>query len=529
MTEQQFLLDSKPTMPTSVSRSSANSRLSRLAKVIGPSAPHLTLFTICLLLLLYGYEIFNFSLSIDEEAYGSDFWLVVIADGRWATGLLARVFPPFGNIPMISTLLFCAGLGVSACVLGRVLFRNHSAQLAFVGIFVSSPLWPHIAEFNISSWCAGIGCVLLTLTLLLFLAGNRLADIGVACLLAFATGISEAFYVWFLVLICILHLSVLLGTAAAGVTDARQRFPWLRIGIIAAGALVGYFAMQRLLLAAFSLKLDTYVQTFMRLEDFIGVPARALRQTLVRSGKLLSGMDPIYLGYGPVLTLLSLLGLLIVVIRLLRRGPLSPWQRLLSGAMLVAAFGLALSPIVVSAGTAPVRAFIPWIPLSAFLAGVALSYSGRFKKLLYVALAAALFISIWINVSLFYTDHLIRQRDQLLATRIMVRVDQILPNPPPGKIPFVVVGGPPARNENSFRKVEIFGDSYFDWAHEGGNPIRIAGYLRTLGVNNLEPHLLEEAAPQRPVIEAMPVWPAAGSVALVSGMLVIKLGPMPPA
>jgi hypothetical protein len=36
-------------------------------------------------------------------------------------------------------------------------------------------------------------------------------------------------------------------------------------------------------------------------------------------------------------------------------------------------------------------------------------------------------------------------------------------------------------------------------------------------------------APYRPAIEAMPVWPAAGSVAMVSGMLVIKLGPLPPA
>ena len=28
-----------------------------------------------------------------------------------AMGLLARVFPPLGNIPMLSTVLFCAGLG----------------------------------------------------------------------------------------------------------------------------------------------------------------------------------------------------------------------------------------------------------------------------------------------------------------------------------------------------------------------------------------------------------------------------------
>src|SRR6185436_12013836 len=106
-------------MATSGSRSSAKSRFSKLTAVIGPSAPYLTLFTICLLLLLYGYEIFNFSLSPDEElflsGYEIDWWLLAISQGRWGLGLFARLFPPIGNIPVLSTVLFCAGLGVSAC------------------------------------------------------------------------------------------------------------------------------------------------------------------------------------------------------------------------------------------------------------------------------------------------------------------------------------------------------------------------------------------------------------------------------
>ena len=210
---------------------------------------------------------------------------------------------------------------------------------------------------------------------------------------------------------------------------------------------------------------------------------------------LLNGGDPIFLGYGHILTLLPLLGLLIVVGRLLWRGPLKPSQRLLDGAILAAALVLALSPLVVSAGTIPSRALIAWIPISAFLAGVALSFSGRFEKLLYGALAAALFISIWVSVSLFYTDHLARQRDQFLAARIMTRVDNILPNPPPGRIPFVVVGAVPAKADGPFRKLEIFGDSFFDASHEGGNPWRVAAYLRTLGVDTLEPHPLSGARP----------------------------------
>jgi hypothetical protein len=92
----------------------------------------------------------------------------------------------------------------------------------------------------------------------------------------------------------------------------------------------------------------------------------------------------------------------------------------------------------------------------------------------------------------------------------------------------VVVGGVPAKAAGPFRKLEIFGDSFFDSSHEGGNPWRVTSYLRSLGIETLEPHALEEVPHLRSAIEAMPIWPAAGSVAMVNDMLVIKLGPLPP-
>jgi len=290
--------------------------------------------------------------------------------------------------------------------------------------------------------------------------------------------------------------------------------------------MLGYLAVERILLTALSLKL-TYIQGYVRLSEFNTAPALAIERTLQRSWNLLSGGDPIFLGYGHVLTLLPLLGLVIVVGRLLWPGPLKPPQRLVGAAILAAALVLALSLLVVSAGGVPTRALTSWIPISAFLAGVTFSSSsGRFEKLLYFTLAAALFISIWVSVGLFYTDHIARERDQVLATRIMTRIDNLLPNPPPGRIPFVVVGAVPAKAAGPFRKLELFGDSFFDSAHEGGNPWRMAAYLRILGIDTLEPHSLEEAAAYRPAIEAMPIWPAAGSVAMVDRFLVIKLGPL---
>ena len=505
--------------------SSTNPTSSGLTAVVGPSAPHLTLFTICLLLLLYGYEIFNFSLSIDEEVFSGSTPRTWLRQGRWGLAILTRVLPPLGNIPTISTVLFCAGLGVSACILARMLFRSHAGQWAFAALFVSSPFWPHIAEFNPLSWGVGIGCVLLVVCLLLVLDERRVGHILAVGILAFAISIYQIFFAWFLVLLCIRYLSVMLGTAPAGATDARKRFPWLRGGLVAIGGLVVYAAIEKLLLVIFSLHMG-YVESFVHLSEFIRVPAHAIPYTFYRSCELISGTDPIYLGYGFFPTLLPLLGVLIVCESLLRRGALTRSERLLTGAGLVAGFAFALSPLIVAAGLIPARVFITWIPLSAFLGGIALSYRTRFDKLLYGVLAAALFISIWVSVSLFYADHVARQRDEVLSIRIMERVDQMIPNPPPNRIPFVVIAPAPSSRVEGIQRVEIFGTSF--WEHGGGDPVRIAAYLRILGIDSLAPGQMADVAPQRALIEGLPVWPAAGSVALVNGIIVIKLGPMPP-
>jgi hypothetical protein len=292
------------------------------------------------------------------------------------------------------------------------------------------------------------------------------------------------------------------------------------------GGLLVYLIIERLLLLALSLKL-IYIQGFIRLDDFSKAPAEAVTRTLQRGWEVLIGADPVYLDYGHILTFLPLLGLLIVVGQLLWRGPMKTSQRLLAGAVLVAALAMVMIPILVSAGTVPTRALNSWIPISAFLAGAALSRAGRFRKVLCGVLAATLLVSVWVSVSLFYTDHLARQRDELLAGRIMNRVDN-LPNSPPTPIPFVVIGANQWKASGSFRKLDIFGDSFFDSSHEGGNAWRVAAYLQLLGVDTLEPHRLEEINPQRQVVEAMPIWPASGSVAMVEGILVIKLGPLPP-
>jgi hypothetical protein len=344
-------------------------------------------------------------------------------------------------------------------------------------------------------------------------------------LLAFAIGIYQSFFVWFPVLLCVRYLSVTLGLAPVEPTDERERFPWLSGGVIAAGGLVAYLVITKLLLAILSQPL-VYVQGFFRLSAYKRALFYSLLYVFHRSWDLLVGADPIYFGYGRILTFLPLLGFLIVIVRLARSVSLTTRQRLFAAAILAAAIAFALSPLVVAAGAVPPRVLITCIPLTAFLGGISLSYRSPLNKPLYGVLAAVLFISVWITVSLFYSDHVARQRDEILTARIMARVDQLVPEPR-ARIPFVVIAPGPQRPVEGVHQIEIFGASFY--GHGGGDPVRIAAYLRLLGIDTLEPRTMADVAQQRGLIETMPVWPAAGSVAMVNGILVIKLGPLPPA
>lgn len=492
----------------------------QLSECLATAPSSLVAFTTVILLLIYGYEIFNFSLSIDEELVNdTTWWKMYIEHGSWANGVLTRVLPPLGNVPMLATLLFCAGLGVCGCVLARLLFTNKPQQFAFVATFVSSPFWPHLAEFNISSWGTGIGLSLLALSLLLFYSGVRFGDLLATFTLMIACGFVQTFIVLFLIAVCLRHLSGLIEQPH----KASHRFPAVSASLVAGGALVGYLTVQVLLLKVLSLHL-VHVPMYFGAPRYIQLPVETISRVTRTVASLLTGRHPSFLGYGYVYLLLPAIGLLMLISKVLFELSINRFQRILAAAVLLATLLLGLSPIIITAAVAPVRIFYTLAPIFGFFAALSFFSPRKLEKPLYVGLALTVFVSVWLSVSLFYTDHLARQRDQVLATRIMARVDEILPNPP-ARIPFVVVGSPPATSVGSFRKSEVFGDSYFDTSHEHGNPFRIAAYLQMLGINNLEPHLLSDADSYRSIIDLMPVWPAKGSVATIHGLLVIKLGP----
>ena len=126
------------------------------------------------------------------------------------------------------------------------------------------------------------------------------------------------------------------------------------------------------------------------------------------------------------------------------------------------------------------------------------------------------------NTRLFYADHISWQNDKLLANRITNVVEEkygdALTNT---QIPMVVVGVP--RNDVLAirRREETFGVSFFEW--DDSNQHRIQALFKIIGVNYFKQPSPSQILRGQTFAKQMPIWPHAGSVAMIESVLVIKL------
>lgn len=474
----------------------------------------------CIALVTYGWELFHFTLSIDEEihTFATDTAAAWIGQGRWAMALLVSILPRISALPFVSTLLFCGGLALAAALIAPLVAEGDGEQAFFAVLFVVSPVWPHLAEFNTISFGIGFGLVALGLALRLAFEEGRATAAAAAGLLACSFGVYQTFTLAFLVLAAIAFAT---RPAPEGTEPrASRRATALRLAGVLVAAVALYAAAGAV--ARRFVPASTYIDVFINWREFLVDFRGAVARTVPVIARLLSGRHPIYLRRGAIFLVLGIAGVLGLVVDLLRRRDARRPGPLLVLALFAGAIAAAVVPEIVSAGRAPVRALITLPPLYAAVAARSLRLPPvRWPQ--WVALGLAATTGVWISVSLFYSDAVARQRDALTASVLAARIDAVARPVFPGRIPLLVVGYLEPAEDLALRRVEVFGTSFFE--HDWGNPHRIAMYLRIMGIPDLDPVPVTALLPIAREVEAMPRWPQPGSVAVVDGKLVLKLGP----
>jgi len=121
--------------------------------------------TLCSL-LVYWYELSNFTLSIDEE-FPDNFEQTVMM-GRWAHALLKLWILPEPYVPFFSLMLGLIFLSLSCSVSVTILELSATEAALFSVLYIALPQFAYQAEFSNQVDTVGISTFLSALSLLAF-------------------------------------------------------------------------------------------------------------------------------------------------------------------------------------------------------------------------------------------------------------------------------------------------------------------------------------------------------------------------
>ncbi len=480
-------------------------------------------FAIATALFVYSYEITNFSLSIDEEIHSfiAENWLEWIAQGRWGMGVLTYILPQgLSSIPFLPTFLFAVGLALSAVLFSKILTHNRPSAIVFTGIFVTSPIWLHIAEFNTLSWGFSLGLVVTALASM-YAGIQGIKNFILAGLLL---GFSLAIYQSFLILYLIVALLILCQKEWEMTGNKKFEFiakNFSMLGHLLSNVLVGvvfYYILNCLFMFLAGSNI-VYLNNFINISSYITNGSDAVIRVLHKTEGLLFGTDPTFLGIGVGSLLLAWIGSLAITLKLFDRN-VGFLNKVYAIILSIGILLLAISLILLSAGYIPTRALIAFPLLYAFFSAMAF-HCIKGRKILWGIFFVAIFCNIYIANSLFYADHIARQRDLVMATQIIARVENVGRDAFGDNIPIIIVGEWRHEISGPALRVEIFGTSFFE--HNGGNPYRITSYLRLLGCRGLVPMPITEAREKLDGIMLHPSWPAKGSIFRTEHYVIVKL------
>lgn len=482
-------------------------------------------------LMVFGVELAHFTLSIDEEISAVDanppaVWL---AQGRWGMEAINLLLPDYQSIPVLSTLLFGVGLLYATwCGLRDFRLRGQSAE-AYAVIHAGFPLWLHIAEFN--TFAAGFGIGIATAA-----AGSGLAvcatgwrqRAAAAALVGAAIAVYQTLALYALLYACFALLATNEDSPSTSVAD-RARALLRRAIPVAATMLAGvaiYWLVQRAATWAFRVP-GTYIDYYWRVDQLQRDPGGTLAAAMRALGEYLGGHQELYLGHGPGILALTWCGLLPLAAMAGDRSRASNQRYLLTLIGTLAGLILLAGPLVLSAAKLPIRSHIVWPLLAAWLASrVDLSAAPRWRLLPSIALAYFAIVACSIGAMLFHTEQAVRDADAAFAQRLTPAIFEAAQPGARRPIAFTLAGTQAFPAGGQLRRAGVFGSSFFE--HDGGNVRRVALYLRTQGVDGLLPVWLGNRPDLIPAARAMPVWPAPGSIRLVNGVVIVKIGPPTP-
>lgn len=467
----------------------------------------------------YGYELFSFHLTIDEENAANSIGpsISYLPSGRWGLFLFTKLILNNPVIPFLPSALTLLLFVVSAMIILKTLgIQNKTELFLLVLLFVCWSGLAYIISFSTINWLIGIGYLCIATCFVLLCNPSKL----IKYLASIPTAIILSIYEPLLVP---LVLTLLLHLLYKSNADKKDSFRLCRdfLIVLALGYLV-YFCIQRLFFYIFKIEPSLYSS------HYFYNSIENLRWYLIKITHLAYNVlvgDSSFYGIAirslPIFLLFA--GILILVTHYKHREKVGNYILFLS--LLVIFTLLPFIGGILTKGYIPYRSLLG-VPV--FLMGwaaLALKYARPSAKLALGILALFTLFQFASSANhLFASSAFAYEEDKLLAYQLVGRIEEEKARTSSPQVQYLEMIGFVERPSTPLvSRIENIGASFFGW--DGGHSERVVNFLRVLGYSSPEalPDNLRAEFVTRGM--QMPVWPTPGSVLIDGNTLLVKFSP----
>lgn len=470
-------------------------------------------------IFVYGFEIANVTLSIDEELFLQipNATHTYIEHGRWGLFILAKVLPSLGYFflsPVISVIF----LSLAAVTLISVYPVSKGAKVLFALLFVTFPAFFHMQEFVYQAPYVAISVFFCSAAIRLYQTAftkNKLFFIPAVLLVTFAVGSYQSLISVFMAgAVFTLVLDFVLNKKSF----KKAVYEAFIACLIAAAAAALHLLITDLSIASYT---NHYKDKFFKWNKY---PIYDIfKNWATQIYRLSIGLRE----YPQTMTVSIAASLGIIARQTLKSG--NKIKEFIKITVAITVFYIsAISITVLLGGFPPLRSLIG---LNIFFAGSICIYyiisSKTEKFLIIVAACFVILANASLSARLSASDYWGTQADITVALRIMDLIYDEVPgiqtgaeNPPIAFIGHYSNYAPTGLVKQ--KDNDVFGGSFWDW--DAGNPYRMLYFMNTIGfpvtarLANISqyPEALEYA-------ENMPPYPDKNSVKLYGDVIIVKL------
>lgn len=464
-------------------------------------------FSVALLayLVVYGFEITHFSLSIDEEPRNN--FAQTLSAGRWGHALLREYLLPEPYVPFFTTVFSVVTLSISGSLSAIFLRLGRSVSVPYLIMLAALPQLSYQLEFSNQADTVAISMFFSVASLFM------LRNISI---------LKSIFFVILTVCSLSVYQSIFLYSASIICVWMAIRCTKKEINFISSLKIIILF----ILLTALSLIINSFLAK--NVAGYFGVMQSDYLSSMIGWGKRGNGevLSSLWRFIRDYLTFKAAYGLnafpfcIIWLVGSIVLAFKNKYNVVLTLFYCLAALLSAFLLNIAIGSSMPPRAMTQ-IPVvfaglfAIFLTMLQKKHIGLIISVLFLINGSAA------SNSLFYSDYMARVSDRAFSERLIARIYSEIPSFNVEDNPVFFYGSYSPKNNWKIPTADVFGSSFFEW--DGGNNRRMYQYLET--ANIIQFKIPNPAQVSKAIDDAkdMPEWPAANSVQLKDGVVIVKL------